>query len=646
MQLANDRGFTTDLIQDRTPIERFVAGRGLAPGTYFWRVAAVAGGETGPFSEVVTFTVRDHKKNFEVPADADLKTMQRIVRDAAAQTPARVVFAEGAVYRISPVSSERHLFNLSGVTDLELDGNGATFMIGNPTAGFISLNHCERVTLRNFIIDFDPVPFSVGTVREIDLEGGTFTVQADQGMAEFDASYMLKSWLFGLSLDPVTPGRMKTGSMLLVTAGSQLVREGNLVRIPLPSREQLETFDVGDKYVQLARKDGAELFSGHFSDELVFINNTTYAAPAGHYVLLYCSDAKVLGCNKLIRPGRWFGGNADGVHVRSSRIGPWVEGCTIEGLGDDAVAIYSKGIVILEKPSETTLRLDLEFFTLEPGSSFLIFDPMAGAPVAENLTVKTVTDVSASEQFPAHKLVEFSPDFGGEISAPLTKAPAGKQETARERHKQQIKDAWKHLQLFDRSAQHDQLMIRRNVMKQVRRFGAIIRAENGAVEENEFIQTSDAAITLHNEPYFWRNGLQSKNIIVQNNTIRDCNFIKNSRVQGSISILLRGLNPETRPDTRNDIPTEWRGHRGITIRGNTISEWRHNAIRVQSAEDVEISGNRIEAPLPSPDGDASQVAIHLENVVNASVAENTVEASPYLEEKLREINCRDVKVAP
>ena len=643
MQLAADSDFTAGLFEDRTPIARYVAGRGLEPGTYHWRVAAVVAGRTGPYSGASRFTVRAYDNVFAVPADADLATMQRIVGEAAARTPARVVFAAGAEYRVAP---ERRLFSLSKVSDLEIDGNGAMFVITNPVAGFIQFNRCERVTLRNVVIDYDPVPFSVGTVLSVDKEAGTFTLRADPGMAEFDAPHMLKSWHFGVTLDASTPGRMKTGSLLVVSASSNLVREGDAIVIPLPGKEVAGTFAPGDKYVHFARKDTAELFGGEESDELVFLDNTIYAAPAGHHTLLRCSDVKVLGCRMVIRPGRWHAGNADGVHVRSSKIGPWVEGCTFEGIGDDAVAIYSKGIAVLDKPSDTTLRLDRGFFSLEPGTSFVVFDPSSGAPLAENLTVNTVTDVRESADFPAHKLVDFSPGFAGGLAAQFTEAPAVKSETKREQHEQRIKDAWRHLQVFDRSAQHDQLMVRRNVMKQVRRFGVIIRAENGAVEENEFIQTSDAAVTLHNEPYFWRNGLHSRNILIQNNTMRDCNFIGNNRVQGAINVVLRKLAPEKKPGVRNDVATEWRGHRDITIRGNTISEWRGNAIWVQSAEDVAISGNRIEAPLPPPDDTAGQIAIHLENVAGASVTGNSVAPSPFLTEDFRQRDSQNVEFAP
>ena len=86
MQLAADSDFTAGLFEDRTPIARYVAGRGLEPGTYHWRVAAVVAGRTGPYSRASRFTVRAYDNVFAVPADADLATMQRIVGEAAART--------------------------------------------------------------------------------------------------------------------------------------------------------------------------------------------------------------------------------------------------------------------------------------------------------------------------------------------------------------------------------------------------------------------------------------------------------------------------------------------------------------------------------------------------------------------------------
>jgi len=528
------------------------------------------------------------------------------------------------VYRIKP---DEVAFLFKGVSNLELDGNGATLIFNNPQAGFVEMEHCNRITVRNFTIDFDPVPFSVGTVQAVNEKDGTFTLAPDPGMPDFDAPHLLQHWGFGVLLDPATPGCLKKGSALVVsTNGPSLVRKGNLFTLGLrtPTMIRAFTFAPGDKYIQFGRPGGHEIVKGEYSHELAFLNNTSYATSAGHYILLYADDAKVLGCKELIRPGRWFGGNADGVHVRSSGVGPWIEGCTIEGIGDDAVAIYSKGIGILEKPSDTTLRLDDNFFSLHPGSEFLVFDPLTGTPIAEKLTVKSVTDVPKNARFPAHKLVEFSPGF------PQAVAIGGK-------------EPWQLTQVFDRSIQHQQFMVRRNTIKQVRRFGAIIRAVDGAVEENEITQTSDCAITLHNEPKLWKNGLQSTGVIIQNNSIRDCNFTQSAKNNGTINVLLRRIMTTDQGKTWEDTLSSWRGHQNITIRNNSIRQWQQRGISVQCATGVQVVGNSVEDVLPNTLGSGAQYGIYLGNVADATVEANTVAASPLLAEAIKVVDCENVK---
>lgn len=130
VQIAKDGSFADRVLNDRSPLPRYVAPRALEPGTYYWRVAAVEKTRAGNFSDA------------------------------------------------------------------------------------------SRVTVRNFVVDFDPVPFSVGTVNSVNLQNGSFALTADPGMPAFDAPHMLEHWLFGVTLDPSVPGRMKTGSFLVVGPGS------------------------------------------------------------------------------------------------------------------------------------------------------------------------------------------------------------------------------------------------------------------------------------------------------------------------------------------------------------------------------------------------------------------------------------------
>ena len=79
------------------------------------------------------------------------------------------------------------------------------------------------------------------------------------------------------------------------------------------------------------------------------MNITNYTSPVCSYVFSRCSQMNLIRCKTLIKKGRWHSSNADGVHVQSNRIGPWIEGCTFEGMTDDGMNFYTLGAYCYER---------------------------------------------------------------------------------------------------------------------------------------------------------------------------------------------------------------------------------------------------------------------------------------------------------
>lgn len=622
VEIATTPDFSGEVHRDRTPITRYVKAGGMEPGAYYWRVAAQTAAGVGEWSQPRSLRVLTPERVFQIPANADISVIARIVAQAAAQTPARVVFAKDVTYRLRP---DRDLINLRNVKDLDIDGNGATLVITNPVAGFATLTDCERVTIRNFTIEHDPIPFTVARVTSVDAASGRVGVTMDPQMPALDAEHIQKHWTWGVVLDGQTPGRIKTGSPLVVSMrkdGLERTGQGTF-SMQLDTVGNARHFAPGDKWVQFARNNGGRgLLLATRCKELALIGITNYTISGGHYMLLECSDSKVLDCHALIKGERWMGGNADGIHARSNAIGVWVEGSTFEGLGDDGIALYSKGIQILGKPSDNELLLDDEFFNLVPGLEFLVFDPAAGQPVAEALIVKTVERRPAGNNLPSHWAVSFEPAIEGALFLEGTKA-------------------WQNAQVFDRSNQHQEFMIRRNTFKQIRRYGTIVRAINGALEDNTFIQTSDCAIVFMNEPRMWRNGLHSRDIIIQRNRIIDCNFSSSAVNRGVIHVQLRGLGDPFSVAWQT-ASTQWRGHANFVIRDNEISQWYQSGIYVESAQNVQISGNRISELLSGPAHWPAAVPIYVDNVDGAVIRDNTVTGLPRGMRSIEVINSENV----
>ncbi|MDP0495346.1 MAG: right-handed parallel beta-helix repeat-containing protein, partial [Verrucomicrobiota bacterium JB024] len=286
-----------------------------------------------------------------------------------------------------------------------------------------------------------------------------------------------------------------------------------------------------------------------------------------HYLCTEGSDFKVLGCTSLIPEGQWFGGNADGIHVRSNKLGPWVEGCLFEGVGDDAVALYSKAIFVIKQDSPTQLRLRKKFFNLAPGDRLALFNPREGVLLADDQEVADVERVPAgTDGYPEEH-----------YRVTLVKPLAVTLETS-------SADPLENDQAFSRSRVNSDFAIRNNTFSCIRRFGTVVRADGGMIEGNVYDRISDIPVVFRNEPDLWYNGLNGSRIRIKGNTVRDSGFSQSSEGHGQIELIMYKM---------GRVPAEGRGHRDIRIEGNTISDWQDIAIRVENAEEVAIVDNTI-----------------------------------------------------
>jgi len=90
--------------------------------------------------------------------------------------PVHIVFNLGknAVYRINrPIAfKELHGF--------ELNGNGAQ-LINTTRGSTLTISACSRVTVRDLTIDYDPLPFTQGTIAGFDKAALQITVKVDAG---------------------------------------------------------------------------------------------------------------------------------------------------------------------------------------------------------------------------------------------------------------------------------------------------------------------------------------------------------------------------------------------------------------------------------------------------------------------------------
>ncbi len=571
IQVARDEGFRDLIATDRVEIPRFVPLQPLPAGECYWRVRAFdAAGVAGPWSTVRTYRLVAPQKIFSIPAGASLAQIQSIVAQAAAAAPARVELAPGATYRVRP---DEAVFSLTKAHDLIIDGQDALIVIENPAAGLLRFEECARLTIRRLRVDYDPLPHSVGRVEAVEVAGknAAMLLRREPGYPDFDAPHIKENTIWGVILDPAPERRgwMKAGSPLVLgVKAPQVARtlEG-LFRVPLTTGSQATALTTGDRVIVFARNRTRGFASISRSVDTTFDRVVTYACPAGHFSQVGGSRLKLLRCGSQLRDAsRWFAGNADGVHVRANVIGPWVEGCRFEAIGDDAIALYNKGVFVTQQLAANKVAVVREFMDLDAGESFRLFNPRDGSMLGDTFTVTQVSRAGSDA------IVEFTPALPAGVSLHVYDARKTQSD-----------------QLFTLSKRNALFMIRNNDFTAVRRYGTVFRSPDGVVKNNRYTGISNAAIATLNEPDAWHNGLASQRVLIAGNTIARSAFDASSTNVGSIHVLLRRL---------GGAAATAQAFEQIDIVSNTVTDWSQRAISLQNAVHCRIAGNTVAASLP------------------------------------------------
>ncbi|MBC2595573.1 right-handed parallel beta-helix repeat-containing protein [Ruficoccus amylovorans] len=602
IQIAGDPSFESIIDRDHIVIPRYVADKPLPWGGHYWRVRSyTADGEASAFSEPVRFELKRPENIYEIPDGADAQTIQSIIAEAVKNTPALVQFAVNGHYRLTPVG-QRELIKMKGVENLIVDGRGSTVVLTSALAGLAEFINCKSILVRDITVEFDPMPFTVGVIEAVDEDTRTITMRMDNpGMIPFDQPLVQNHWEWGVLLDGDIPGKLADDAPIVMWTEAESVarsagEDGEPRYTVRTSKSYLPYFKPGLKWIQFVRAGGGSLFRTDGSEDVTAYEITNYGISAGHYAALGGTRLKVLHCHSRMKEGNWFGNNADGLHVRSNKIGPWVEGCSFEGVGDDAIAFYSKGIYIFEQVSDRTLLVDRTMFNLEPGDRATIFDPRAGTLVEDEIVVESVQPSSEVRDGVRREgfLVTFTEPFKAQI------------ETSNE-------DPLKNDQLFGRERINHYFAIRHSNFSKIRRYGNVIRGAHGVIEGNTYEHISDVAINLRNEPDLWRNGLHSEKIWILDNTILDSGFSRGSYGQGQIQAIMYRLGYAN---------AEARAHRDIVIAGNTILNWQECAIRVSNVDGARIVDNTVGSDLLAFDNDRRHVGILVDNSENVWISGN------------------------
>lgn len=490
--------------------------------------------------------------------------------------PVQVDFSPG-VYRLYPGygSGPRPArLSLENARDIVIAGNGAQLLVTNPTVGVFQLDTCSNMIVRDFTIDYETLPFTQGIIKSI-VDSAHFVYEIAGGYPKpTDAQFLNTAERWGYPVDPLTAGRVREGAYNLYgTADASYINGRSYL---ITAKRDTSTLRVGDRYVMLARYSGNPQFALPGSTQVSIIGVTSYAGPSGFVAGQYSAGINLINSHAAIKPGRWKGLNADGMHIQSARVGVWAENSSFEGLSDDGANFYTIPFAVTEVLSPTQLRLgilqsrgtavgEFDLRQLRTGDRLSFMNPQTGAPLADVRV--TAVDVAAQTVT---------------LDQPVAGVVIGTTKDATHVYNTSLLGAF-HVQGTS--------------FLNGRRYGMMIKASNGQVLGNHFEGLSREAISIYNEPE-WPEGHWGGDILIQGNTFIDNGFeyiYKNSpnRTPGTISIYAQKLGDL-------NVHAAVYAHPRIQILSNSFQGWRGTAVHVANAQDVDIAGNWFAKPVDDP----------------------------------------------
>ncbi|CAF1144324.1 unnamed protein product [Adineta ricciae] len=222
--------------------------------------------------------------------------------------------------------------NIRNATNLEVDGTGTTLIITNRKRSILSISKANNLVIRGLTFDYDPLPFTQGTITAITLSSITFKVHdgypdLDDGFGPTPSAHLFKP---DGRRHPHAHDFYKPSLKITTNRMGTLIKTG-------PSWPA--TLAIGD-FVALDRRETDATNAVNIFD---CIGSVTF-----EYITMLSSPS-------LSFVGRY---NLDVVNFRrvTLRPGPRIENCDISHQGDDSLNVHGPFLKITNVLSNTRFQ--------------------------------------------------------------------------------------------------------------------------------------------------------------------------------------------------------------------------------------------------------------------------------------------------
>lgn len=524
-----------------------------------------------------------------VRAEVPILDLGQLLKTSIEKSETVVHLPEG-VFRVPP-----QCVAVQGAKNLTIDGSKTTLIFTQYETAGIRFEECQGITLKGVTLDYDPLPFTQGTIVAKSPDNTTIEVEMHEGYPDLDKRYDSSRIHF---FDGKTLG-WKRGAAQGLSRDVQYLtpRRARVVLEPsMVEAGQAVLLQVGDMVVFSMRRGPALQFFR--SRDIVVEAVRIFSAPGVAIDARNCEgENRFLRCKVERGPlpakakiARLLSTNADAFNYGYSRKGPLLEGCTFSFMGDDGVNLHGPTfqVVRTEAPNmiwclrRTSLDHIRKFYDniILPGDPVRILaaDNFAIRKVVRvvkletdleppfTLTRKEVLRVNAFANYPREKYLRITLSDGSDVKpGEMIDFPA---------------------------ANSSGYVIRNNTIHDVRPRGMRIMASDGVIENNNIARTMQPGISIGGHYAYYREAGWVSNVIIRNNTLEDIGLGEEITTARSSSPAAISVWTEIAPDAP-PLTCAASYHRNIQISGNKINGCTVEGIVVSGLVQGTISENLI-----------------------------------------------------
>ncbi|MCA9247979.1 MAG: right-handed parallel beta-helix repeat-containing protein [Planctomycetales bacterium] len=510
--------------------------------------------------------------NFEADfsiARAAGRSIQQQIDDAIAAGESSVTIDPGT-YFIHPENERGAHIEIRRQDDFEIDAAGVALIAGGGGAG-LKIVKSDHVTVRGLSIDYDPLPFTQGTIVDQAGDGSWAIVEIDAGYPMPNDPHANRILIH----DPST-GLLKAET-LPRTAADIVWLEGDRYQVAF-DRSYNDPVSVGDRIT--LRQDGMVPFSVQLADatDVVLDGVTVYSGSnvgidsqggSGHQFV----DVRIIpGPTPLLATQpRLRSINGTGIRSINESVGPRIERARIESTADDGVNIHGEFGLVIQPTSSNQLAIAMkDELIYEAGDRIRIL--RAEDHVIEERVVVAVEPLPIA----ASQLALIRDMHLPELRL------NGRYEEA---HLVTL-DAPVSVSQGDLTASPDRdgsgFAVVDSVITNTPAVGIRAKGSHGVVESNLIEQTFRPAILVAAEPENWGESAYAENLTITNNTIIAANVGNGLSYQflaGAITI------------SSDDPDWNANGHRNILIQNNRFERVAGVNLQITNATNVMVEGN-------------------------------------------------------